>query len=242
MISWLGWVPQALHARQLFPFNTAFFSFLGGVGPTLAAVILMLILGEKDGPRKLFGALFHAKGLWKWLGLVIGFWGAVTGLVLGGVKLLTPSMLPVNEFQWLSIFPIFITMLISNVWEEIGWRGFALPRLQKRYNDLVIVFMMGLLWELWHLPLYLNPDNPMSNLNMGLAILFSLAITVLYIWLYNNTQGSLFFVTVFHALSNTAAFILLELGIFESSYALVTVIISLTAVAILLKYGPQRFD
>jgi membrane protease YdiL (CAAX protease family) len=143
-------------------------------------------------------------------------------------------------FAWFSLLPIFIGMLLSNVWEEIGWRGFALPRLQERYNDLVIVLLMGFLWELWHLPLYLNPANPMSGLNPLLFILFSLALTALYTWLYNHTRPSLFFVTVFHAMSNTVAAVLLDRGVFVSSYAAVVVVTALAAGMLFSIYGIKR--
>lgn len=58
VISWLGWVPPTLHARGLFPFDSSLFTLLGGAGPTLAAVIVLLMLKNKDGLRRLFASLF----------------------------------------------------------------------------------------------------------------------------------------------------------------------------------------
>ena len=132
-------------------------------------------------------------------------------------------------------------MLLSNVWEEVGWRGFALPRLQQKYSDLAIALGMGLIWSLWHLPLMLNPDNLMASLPWYGEIVFSLTLSVIYVWLYNQTQRSLLFVTVFHALSNTVAYILLELRVFISSYLTVVGVIFVLALAIVLVYGPKRF-
>jgi len=60
-------------------------------------------------------------------------------------------------------------------------------------------------------------------------------------WLYEHTNGSLLFVTVFHAMSNAVAFVLLEAGAFVSSYAFVVGLMTVAALAIVLAYGPQRF-
>ncbi len=61
LFSWLGWVPQTLYARGLVPFSSPLFSLLGGVGPTLAAVVVILALREKDGIRNLFGPLLKLR-------------------------------------------------------------------------------------------------------------------------------------------------------------------------------------
>ncbi|MGC8787661.1 MAG: CPBP family glutamic-type intramembrane protease, partial [Anaerolineae bacterium] len=199
------------------------------------------VLKGKDGPRELFAPLSRWQVSWRWFLVVFLFWFVVAAIALGIGAFLGQTFPPLSRFAWASLLPIFITMLLSNVWEEIGWRGFALPRLQERYGDLEITLMMGLLWSLWHLPLLLNPASPMSNLPWYGEVLFSLALTAIYIWLYNHTQCSLLFVSIFHALSNTIAFVLLELGVFRSSYLLIVGLVTIFAVFIILRYGGQRF-
>jgi hypothetical protein len=81
----------------------------------------------------------------------------------------------------------------------------------------------------------------MADLPWVGELIFTLALTVLYTWLYVNTHGSLLFVTLFHAVSNTVAFVLLEAGVFFSSYVFVVGLITVAALAIVLVYGPQRF-
>jgi len=131
-------------------------------------------------------------------------------------------------------------MVFSNVWEEIGWRGFALPRLMESWGDLSIALIMGALWQLWHLPLMLTPTSPMSALPWYAALIFSLAQTVIYIWLYRRTQGSLAWVTLFHAMANTLAFILLEMQVFTASYGLVVGGTVLAALILIVRYGSRR--
>jgi membrane protease YdiL (CAAX protease family) len=240
-ISWLGWIPQALYQRGLFPFDHPLLNFLGGGGPTIAAVIVILVFKEKDGIRKLFTPLFKLRVSFWWFVFAFGFWAVVTAIALG-IGTIFGQVLPAfGQSKWVSLLPIFVMMLLSNVWEEIGWRGFALPHLQENYSDLKIVFITGIMWHLWHLPLMLNPTSPMSTLPWYGEIIFSLSLSVIYTWLYLHTNRSLFFVSVFHAMSNTMAFVLLELGVFVSSYAFVVGIIAIFALVIILIYGPMRF-
>ena len=133
----------------------------------------------------------------------------VAAIALGTGTIFGQTLPSIRQFGWIGLFPIFVAMLLSNVWEEIGWRGFAPPRLQRSFSDLKIVFIMGLLWSLWHLPLMLNPTSSISGLPWYGEIIFSLSLTVIYTWLYEHTNCSLFFVSVFHAMSNTVAFVLL---------------------------------
>ncbi|MBC7315772.1 MAG: CPBP family intramembrane metalloprotease, partial [Chloroflexi bacterium] len=240
-ISWLGWVPQALFRRGMFPLDTPLFTLLGGGGPTLAAIIVTLALHEKGGIRRLFAPLAQWRASPGWFVFVGAFWFVVAGIALGLGALGGQKIPPFDPRIGSRLFAVFVGMLLSNVWEEIGWRGFALPRLQERLADWVIVLFMGILWSLWHLPLLWNPSSPMSHLPFYGEILFSLALTVLYTWLYRNTKGSLLFVTIFHALSNTVAFALFEWGVFESSYPFVVAVVSLAALGVILRHGPRRF-
>lgn len=242
VFSWLGWVPQALHARGLFPFDSPLLSLLGGVGPTLAAVVVLLLLRDRQGLRDLFRSLFKLRVSFWWYLFAFGFWVAVTALALGVGALFGQPLPAAGQFAWVSLLPVFVTMLLSNVWEEIGWRGFALPRLREKAADLPVALLMGFLWFLWHLPLLLNPSSPMSNLPWIGELVFSLSLTVIYNWLFLQTGRSLFFVSVLHAMSNTAAYVLHELGVFVSSYPFVVGVTTLVALVLILIYGPRRFE
>ncbi len=98
------------------------------------------------------------------------------------------------------VVPFFLTDAIANG-EEIGWRGYVLPRLQVRHSALVASLIVGVIWALWHIPKFLVPGNTSS---FGLFLIRVVADAVLYTWLYNNTKGSLLMTTAFHAGANTA--------------------------------------
>lgn len=240
-ISWLGWLPQALHARGLVSFDHPLLTLLGGAGPTLAAVITVWLLEGKSGPGALFAPLFRWRVPWPWYAFVFLFWFAAALVALGVGTLWRDPFPALGQVPWVALPSIFIAMLFSNVWEEIGWRGFALPRFQERLGDLATALIMGVLWMLWHAPLMLNPASPMSALPWYGELLFSLALSVIYIWVYNGTWRSLLLVTLFHAMSNTVAWALLELGVYTSSYPFVVGVTAVVAVAIVLRYGTKRF-
>jgi len=133
------------------------------------------------------------------------------------------------------------------LFEEPGWRGFALPRLQQRPGPLVGTLVLGLLWALWHLPLFLF-DPGYGGVGTGFAgfmvpyatfVLGTLALTVIFTWVFNNTHGSLLLVMLLHASYDTAyTTVLSKLFPSLSTTALINVLgnlnITLIVVAILI--------
>ncbi|HEC23758.1 MAG TPA: CPBP family intramembrane metalloprotease [Chloroflexi bacterium] len=147
--------------------------------------------------------------------------------------------------EWAGLPFLFLSMFLSYVWEEIGWRGFALPRLQQRYSALVASLIMGALAFLWHLPLTFNRDLPaaLPTTPAGLLIdlVFAIAITVWYTWLYNNSGGSLWPASIFHAALNTSAGVTMAVAGaegFTAQYVPATLIYTALAILITLAYGP----
>ncbi len=221
VLSWSGWIPQTLHARGVLPVDSPIFALLGGAGPTLAAVITLLALNQAHSIRNLFSPLFRFGAPLRWYVFTFGFWWIIAAVALGLATMLGQTSPALDQVSWISLPAVWVAMLLSNVWEEIGWRGFALPRLREKLSDLQAALVMGVVWSAWHLPLLLNPASPMSSLPWYGEIIFSVSLTVIYTWLWLNTGHSLFFVSVFHAMSNTIAFTLLEAGAFTSTYAFV---------------------
>lgn len=201
VFTWLGWVPQALHSRGLFPFDSFIFYIFGGVGPLLAVFIVLAALrgrAEYGEPFRLYlrwqaGAAWWAAALLLWPAM----WLAT--LALGGQ--LGAEL--ANLAPPLSLLITFAVSFVAAIPEEVAWRGFILPRLQARWSALAASLIVGVFWALWHLPLLLNLNSPMSAYPLGLFFLDVLGRSVVYAWLFNNTRGSLLFVTLFHAMSNT---------------------------------------
>ncbi len=240
-ISWLGWGAQAAYARGwLFPFDSFLFTILGSAGPTIAAVIVLMLTEGKNSPRDLFQSLFQRAGV-GWLLLAL-----LTPLVLVLIAwalepLLGGPQLAFATLPWSAMLRFLPITLLSNVWEELGWRGYALPRLQQRYSALGTSVLMGLLWSLWHLPLMLNPDASMASLPLWAEPVFAVSLTIIYTWLYNHTAGSLLYVSLFHAASNAVAFALLDVHPdFTRHYVLMVGVTAVVAVALVVIFGPAR--
>jgi membrane protease YdiL (CAAX protease family) len=89
--------------------------------------------------------------------------------------------------------------------EEPGWRGFALPRLQSLHGPLLGTLILGALWGLWHLPLFLTPWNELTLFNVVAYDLTTISLAIMYTWVFNNTKGSVFMAILLHASFNASA-------------------------------------
>lgn len=140
------------------------------------------------------------------------------------------------------ILPFFIFDFLTNG-EEMGWRGYVLPRLQAKHSALVSSLILGVVWGFWHLPKYLAPDNSSS---FALGMVKILAEAVLYTWLFNNTKGSLLLTTIMHAAGNTAGvFLPMSTTISGSNTDTLIIVIAievLTAIIVTVLTGPPRLS
>lgn len=137
------------------------------------------------------------------------------------------------------LLPLLATTFIATLLyggplgEEVGWRGFALPRLQARHSPLVASLLLSVIWGLWHVPLHLQgvyhgifPDGLPGIL---LRIVITIPTTVLFTWFFNRTKSNLWLVVLLHtAVNNTAGFWLpVTVGVYAAmGIMMVTLIIS----------------
>jgi hypothetical protein len=105
---------------------------------------------------------------------------------------------------------ILMLTIFAGMGEEFGWRGFALPRLQARYNALVSSLIVGVFWSLWHIPLFFVEGTAQYQwgLDAGLipAVLmyssFVISLAIQLTWVFNNTKGSVLLAAVLHGAGN----------------------------------------
>lgn len=206
LLSWIGWGMNLAYAMRWVAFRSLIFTLLGGLGPAIAAILLTWILSGFEGVGRLLGAFFRQGARWIWFVIALALQPLITLAALGIEGLLAGPGMTLSAFPgWLTFLSYFIGMLATAVWEEIGWRGFALPRLQQRYSPLAASLVLGLFWGLWHLPLVLNPIEEMAALPVWAILPYMLALSILYTWLYNRSRGSLSVVTLFHGMTNAIA-------------------------------------
>jgi len=138
---------------------------------------------------------------------------------------------------------IVLSSVGSGVGEELGWRGFALPRLQASRSAFAAGLLLGVLWGLWHLPLQVARGLPLTAAGLAQLASFLLLVagwSVLFTWVYNNTKGSLFLMILFHAVADIAV-----LTIPVSSWlggVLYLVLLCVTVTLVVTLAGPARLS
>lgn len=182
-------------------------------GPFLAAFVMARVLGGKPGLAQLRRQIrqWRASG-WMYLFVLLG----IPALLMLAI-LIQPGT--AEGFKGLSP-AVPVTYLVSYVlvWfgggplgEEPGWRGFALPRLQKRFGPLRGTLLLSVAWTGWHLPDFLTsaqgggPGTGLQAFLTNLPIFFLLVTAIAFIltWVYNRTGGSVFMALLAHASVNT---------------------------------------
>jgi membrane protease YdiL (CAAX protease family) len=201
-VTWALWLPLVVFQDRMPPAPAFLLRLLGSLVPSTVALLLVARLNGRAGVRQMLRRLLHARigivvyaaiiGLTA-LPLVAAWVGTLFGIPAPDVVVTVPGLISLFLF---SVFPG------SALGEELGWRGFALPRLQAGRSALAATLLVGTAWGIFHLPLFLLglPTRP-----FGLYPPFALScviLSVFYTWMYNRTGGSLFAVVLLHAASN----------------------------------------
>lgn len=239
-LAWLGWIPVALGSHGVAPFTAPEWQLLlvlPAVAPAVAAGVVARVRYGSAQANALFAALARWRVAPIWYLVAIG--GPVVIALTASVVttwLRLPHDLPVLQGERFALAnAALISSLLANPWEEVGWRGFALPHWQQRYHALAATLIVGVLWSLWHLPIFFWIGNPMASYPFFPWLAGTIAGAVIYTWLYNSTAGSLLPVTLFHVAFNTAVVVIG--GISITVLAMVQI---LGALAIVMAFGPAH--
>lgn len=208
--SWAVYIPLVA-VRQGWTSAPVPFSmhYLASLGPALAALIVTALTSGQDGLRELGGRITRWRVGWGYASfailspVVLFLLAAIVVRVLKGEW---PDLRLLGQANYLpylgwGVLPVWLTTF--GFGEEIGWRGFALPRLQKNMSVSRATLILALIWILWHIPAFFYLDT-IENLG-GLIIIPGFLVGVLFgavllTWLYNGTRGSILMVAIWHAL------------------------------------------
>ena len=193
-LSWYPWILSLFRGRTSGP---------NPLGPLAAAIVLTAIVHGRSGLREFFSRLGRWRVGAKWYAIVF----ATPVLLCLSAVAITLCFMPHAQTSALSIgnmreLPgrfLFILLFIG-LGEEPGWRGFALPQLQRRYTPLGASLILAPLWALWHLPLMGN-EFPWPIVPPFLISVFG--ATFMLTWLFNGSNGSVLLPMLFHATVNT---------------------------------------
>ena len=171
-----------------------------GCGPSLAAIaVTAWLLGWGD-VRQLLAQVrsWRIHPGWYVFALVVP-----TIILLAGDALFAAytHMMP-TDWRWIQLppWPVAVAAFVPPLGEELGWRAFALPRLQRRTGALGAALIIGVIWGAWHLPLFLFPEMPLADYPFFFAQV--VAASIIMTWLYNSTGGHLCITLVAHLMLN----------------------------------------
>jgi uncharacterized protein len=194
----LSWYPYILGKTHLVKTSGG----INPLGPMVAALIVAAICYGKAGVKELLGRYARWRIGWGPLTFALLF-PAVLTLLAAALNIAAGAERPVASqlATWPELMPKFLFILLFvGVGEETGWRGFALPELQKRHSPVVASLVLGAIWAAWHIPLFGVEFAPAE---IPWFVLSVLAGSLMATWLFNFAQGSLLPLPLFHAMVNT---------------------------------------
>ena len=207
--SWLFWLWPVLASRGVLslPIPNMGWVLIGAHGPLFASVVLTSRSGGWTAVRQLIRSGFDLRmKLGWWLAIILipfalaGFavWinVALNGYQLDTTLLSQPGM----------IVPMFLFMFFlgGSFQEEFGWRGYALPRLLLTLNPLTAALVLGIIWGVWHLPLFFISGASQSFMPFGIFLLLAVFFSIVFTWVFLHTSRNLFGALLLHTAINTS--------------------------------------
>lgn len=240
--SWSCWL-----LAPVVKFDSSFASsalfFLGGFGPSLAAVTVVGMTGGRDGLRAWLARCLQWRGRGGWMTLAflsplaVLTLAAATHMALGGV--VPPSPAAGNVALLLVNFGL-VFMVGGPLGEEFGWRGYALPAIQERLGWRASGLVLGAVWGAWHLPLFYVAGSSQNQGSLLAFFVLIIATSVFYTWLFDRSAGSLVPVLLLHTASNSWPSVvpILPSDADQRPYFIVVGLVAMAAVLLLLR--PDR--
>ena len=178
-------------------------------GPTVGGFLITGKTKGIEGVRNLWKRFWSRRFTIVWLIVILGFYPlyflilrATGSFILGRVQ---PELIWLGE-PWILLAPFLTSCLHGGLSEEFGWRGYALPNLQARFNATTSSCILGVIEGVWHIPLAFIPG--LAGWEGRALILFFIwwvPVSITRTWVFNNTNGSVLAAVLFHAMGNTAS-------------------------------------
>jgi CAAX protease family protein len=200
----LSWVPMALFMLFAEQFTVVFgemsatnpIFLLAVYAPGLSAIFLVW----RHYGLKGLGAFFRRLTLWRapiqwWLFFLLG----IPAIIYAAAAIKGTINSPFPFSPWTMVFPALVqSLLLGPLGEEFGWRGLALPLLQRRFSPFWASIILGIVWAVWHAPAFAMSGTPQSAWSFGPFFLGLIAITVIMTPLFNTSRGSLLIAILYH--------------------------------------------
>ena len=208
LISWTIWFPLygpvfGLDNLPALPCHHG----IGRLGPLIASFLATYIYRKGAGVKELLNKCVQFRPL-SYLTIallspfLLTFLAAMINYFANNASIDLSGLLRAKEFPEFNLLTFFVyNLLFFGFGEEVGWRGFALPRFQSRFNALYSSILLTIFWDFWHLPLFFyRPGYTSMDFAEIFGWTFSLLTgSILLTWLYNASKASILICSIFHA-------------------------------------------
>ncbi len=242
--SWLFWLPSFLSSFLIIPFAPIYNLLLvfGGFGPCIASFYLTIKEGGKEGAISLWSKGWHCDNkIYLLISITLIPVLCIFALLLANIFEGGTIFEYIDHYRSGYIFTeIFVMFFFSGpIQEEFGWRGYALYYLQSKFTAFESSLILGAIWSFWHFPLFLISGTALFNQNFYSYTIALLALSILFTWLNNNTDGSILVAIFFHTSINTTySLFLYRITPLGSIYFII--LLDIFMVTILATFGQEK--
>jgi membrane protease YdiL (CAAX protease family) len=176
--------------------------YVGVFAPAIVGLGLMRWEGGMSGLEDFFARRFQWASSWRWFLFAVGYYLAIKLVVVlmhRGISGAWPRF-GTDPWYLLAVALVFSTPVQAG--EEIGWRGYALPRLESRFGLGWASVVLGVIWAVWHLPLFFIPSLDYYGQSFLIFALGCMSISVAMAWLYAHTNRSVLMTMLMHSAVN----------------------------------------
>ncbi len=206
VITWLLWLPTVINSQWMDV--PSIFLLIGMFASFTPTVIGLIMIKKEKGDQFKHYIVSRVKIGFsvKWLVIMMLF-PLQSFLALIIVQKIDANYVVVNPISYIMAPLIFLQILFIGgaLGEEFGWRGYAFEKLQNKYGAFMGTLILGLLWSIWHLPLFFMANTVQSNMPIWQFVLQNTTIAFVYTWIYNRTKGNMILMILLHAVLNTSA-------------------------------------
>ncbi len=195
--SWLLWLPLVLAGHNIIPISKELLtsitfpvSILAAFGPAVGALVSLRTLNGKGSIANYLRSFLSLKFGWKVWVIIFSIFGLSSAISWFVPELFGESRLPML-LPSIYIFPIYwlFIVFLGGGQEEIGWRGYILPILEKRFGAWMGSFILALVWSCWHIPLWFIPGTSQTYMIFIGFFMLMLGYSFIFSWVMKSSRN-----------------------------------------------------